>query len=514
MESYNLQIFIIIWTVAFVLTRLGLSKMFKLGGINPILAWIPIANWWFWIKLVGRPKWYMAGMVIPGLNILFSFNIKLDLLRSFGKHSLGQQFAGIVLTFAYFPYLFFDKKLAYVGQGGNKDWRKKNLPKNSGMREWGDAILFAAYVAGGMRALYFDLYQIPTPSMESNLMVGDYLVVSRTNIGMRIPLTPVSVPVLAPKEIAGMKAYSELVEFPYMRLPGWYKIKNNDVIVFNWPADDGFPVDKKDNYVKRCVGIPGDSLQLKGGDIYINDKKLPAIGKQQKRYLIMMNEYISQEFLMNHELGDFTIPYRVAPEILRATKQQGKMLIPYHIYTWKENVENIKNDPSVAGIFEDVIDEGYDRHLFPDTNTTTYLKHNWDLNNYGPIYLPKRGETITLNKQNWDWLKAAINYYEEQNIVEQDGKFFLDGGSGAEIKEYTFKYGYYWMMGDNRFNSSDSRFWGYVPENHILGKPLFTFFSLKKVIGINDIGEPMIHGQTMMYETKGIRWEKIFKSIR
>ena len=512
MSSYNLHIFIAIWTVAFLLTRLGLSRMFKLAGINPLLAWIPIANWWFWIQMVGRPKWYMIGMVIPGLNILFSFNIKLDLLRSFGKNGFWEQFSGIVLTFAYFPYLYFDKTLKYIGAAGEKEWREKHVPKSGGGREWADAILFAAYVAGGMRALYFDLYQIPTPSMESNLMVGDYLVVSRTNIGMRIPLTPVSVPVLAPKEIAGIKAYSELIEFPYMRLPGWYTIKNNDVIVFNWPADEGFPVDKKDNYVKRCVGVPGDSLQIIQGDVYINGSQLPKVDKQQKRYLVLMKDYISQEFLLENELGDFTIPYRVAPEILRKTEAQGQRLSPYHIYTWEENVDKIRKHPSVAFVFEDVIDEGYDRHLFPDTNNTAFLKHKWDLNNYGPIYLPKRGETVKLTSQNWDWYKAAINIYEESDIVENGGRFYKNGGS-EEIMEYTFKYGYYWMMGDNRFNSSDSRYWGYVPENHILGKPLFTFFSLRKVIGINDIGEPMIHGNTMMYETKGIRWNKIFKRI-
>jgi signal peptidase I len=330
---------------------------------------------------------------------------------------------------------------------------------------------------------------------------------------MRIPLTPVSVPVLAPKEILGFKAYSELVELPYMRLPGWYQIKNNDIIVFNWPADEGFPVDKKDNYVKRCVGIPGDTLEIRNGSIFVNSKKLSKVGKQQKRYMILMNEDISHEFLLAYELGDFTIPYRVAPEILRTSEAQGKRLTPYHIYTWEENVSRIKTDPAVSAIFEDVIDEGYDRHLFPDTNNTTYLKHQWDLNNYGPIYLPKRGQKIKLTKENWDWFKAAINFYEENDIVEQNGMFYTHGGSGAQVTEYTFKYGYYWMMGDNRFNSSDSRYWGYVPENHILGKPLFTFFSLKKVIGINEIGEPMIHGNTMMYETKGIRWNKIFKKI-
>lgn len=121
MNSYNLHIFIAIWSVAFLLTRLGLSRMFKLAGMNPLLAWIPIANWWYWIKIVGRPKWYMIGMVIPGLNILFSFNIKLDLLRSFGKNGFWEQFAGIVLTFAYFPYLFFDKTLKFIGSAGKKN---------------------------------------------------------------------------------------------------------------------------------------------------------------------------------------------------------------------------------------------------------------------------------------------------------------------------------------------------------------------------------------------------------
>lgn len=513
MNSYNLNIFIAIWTVAFLLTRLGLSRMFKLAGVNPVLAWIPIANWWYWIKIVGRPKWYMIGMVIPGVNILFSFNIKLDLLRSFGKHGFWEQFAGIVLTFAYFPYLFFDKKLTFNVSAGTKDWKTTNAPKTGGGREWADALLFAAYVAGGMRALFFDLYQIPTPSMESNLMVGDYLVVSRTNIGMRIPLTPISVPVLAPKEIAGIKAYSELIEFPYMRLPGWYTIKNNDVIVFNWPADEGFPVDKRDNYVKRCVGIPGDKLEIRSGNVIINGTKLPKVDKQQKRYMLLMKDYMSQEFLLENELGDFTIPYRVAPEILRATEKQGQQLSPYHIYTWEENVNKIRKNPSVAAIFEDVIDEGYDRHLFPDTNTNSFLKHNWSLIDYGPVYLPKRGETIALTKGNWDWLKAAINIYEEAGIYEQNGRFYIYSNN-QEVKTYTFKFGYYWMMGDNRFNSSDSRYWGYVPENHILGKPLFTFFSLRKVIGINEIGEPLIQGNTMMYDTKGVRWDKIFKRIK
>jgi len=514
MESYNIALFLGLWIAAFVLTRLGLSRMFKMAGYSPILAWVPILNWWYWLKLVGRPKWYMIGMIIPGVNILFSFNIKLDILRSFGKFKFWEQFLGIVLTFAYFPYLYFDKKLKFLGQGADKDWKIKHIPVGTGSREWADALLFAAYVAGGMRALYFDLYQIPTPSMESNLMVGDYLVVSRAKVGMRIPLTPITVPVVAPKEIFGFKAYSELLELPYMRLPGWYTIKNNDVIVFNWPADEGFPTDKKDNFVKRCVGIPGDSFQIIKGDIYINHKKLARVGKQQKRYLVLLKEGITQEFLLENELGDFNIPMQIAPDILKMTEDAGGRLIPYNIYTWPENAEKIKKHPLVSMILDDSHDEGMNRMLFPDTTNTVFLKHGWDLNNYGPFYLPKRGEKIKLTKANWDFLKTAINHYEKAEIVESGGKFYSGAGNRVEIKEYTFKLGYYWMMGDNRYNSSDSRYWGYVPEDHIIGKPVFTFFGLKKVIGITDMGEPKIHDQSMEYDTKGIRWNKIFRLIK
>ncbi|MBM3938717.1 MAG: S26 family signal peptidase, partial [Sphingomonadales bacterium] len=247
MQSFNSDLFLILWVICFVFTRLGLSKMFKAAGQSAAMAWIPVLSWWYWIKIVDRPKWYMLGMVIPGLNILFSFNITLDILRSFGKHGYWEQLFGTVFSFIYFPILAF-KPMKYYGPAGNKAWKEANVPKHDGIREWGDAILFAAYVAGGMRALYFDLYQIPTPSMESNLMVGDYLVVSRAKIGMRIPMTPITVPVMAPKQIMGVKAYTDLVELPYMRLPGWYTIKNNDVIVFNWPTDDDADADGLSDY--------------------------------------------------------------------------------------------------------------------------------------------------------------------------------------------------------------------------------------------------------------------------
>jgi signal peptidase I len=486
----------------------------------------------------------MMGMVIPGVNILFSFNITLDILRSFGKNGYWEQLLGTVFSFIYFPILAF-KSLKFYGPAGNREWKEANVPKHDGMREWGDAILFAAYVAGGMRALYFDLYQIPTPSMESNLMVGDYLVVSRAKIGMRIPMTPITVPVLAPKQIMGFKAYTDLVELPYMRLPGWYTIKNNDIIVFNWPTDDDanadgvsdyqetsnggielkLPADKKDNYVKRCVGVPGDRIKLIGGQIYINGKPLPRVGKQQKRYLALMKTPITEDFLEQNDLGDFNFPPN-AQLIQEAAQKTGKYIIPYHLYTWPENFDKLKNHPEVLSIFPDTLDEGFQRIMFPgnvryqgnlldnhaDTSIYDFPHDKWNLNNYGEVYLPKRGETVVLTSANWDFLKLAINKYEHANIEFKSGKFYGDGGK--EIKSYQFKMGYYWMMGDNRYNSLDSRYWGYVPEDHIVGKPLFTFFSLRKVMAIDpETNQPVTTNGNMEYKVKGIRWSKILSWI-
>lgn len=519
MNSYALGLFITLWGIAFLLTRVGLAAMFKKAGQPVWAAFIPVLSWWYWIKLIGRPWWYMIGMVIPCINILFSFNITLDLLRSFGQFKFWQHFLGIVFTFFYLPYLALVKKPGYLGPGGDSEWRKKNIPPHNGAREWADAILFAAYVAGGMRALYFDLYVIPTPSMESNLKVGDFLVVSRAKIGIRIPMTPITVPVVAHKELLGFKAFSDIVEIPYMRLPGWYTIQNNDVIVFNWPADlEEFPVDKKDNYVKRCVGIPGDSFKMVAGQIYLrkkgeNWKKLKPVGKTQQRYLIAMKGQMTQEFLLEHDLGNFRLAEK-NPEFMKTHISKG--LIPYNIYTWPENIEKIKKDPAVASVFDDVLNDlpGNQNGLFPDTSNNLSLKHKWTLNNYGPVYLPERGETIKLTRETWDWYRLAINKYEKAGITF-DGNRFIQ--NDKTVDSYTFKFGYYWMIGDNRFMSSDSRYWGYVPEDHVVGKPLFTFFSIRKVIGITQDPDglviPLEHDENMIYESKGIRWDKIFRRI-
>lgn len=504
MESYNLGTFFAIWLVCFLLTRIGLSVMFKKAGITPWLAFIPIVSWWFWIKLVGRPSWYIIGMVIPCVNILFSFNIMLDLLRAFGQFKFWQQLLGTVFTFIYFPYLALKhKSLTYLGKAGTAEWKQNNMPPSRGGREWADAILFAMYVAGGMRGLYFDLFQIPTSSMESNMLVGDFLIVNRANVGMRIPMTPLTVPAIAHQElpIGGIKAYSDIIQLPYMRLPGWHTIKNNDIIVFNVPWNQfndefSFPVDKRTYYVKRCVGIPGDDLEIVNRQVKINGIDLPLIGKAQRKYYLSLknkNFIIDYKWLSKYHLG----------EISRDENHNDL----YYINTWKENAELIKKDPNVENLVEI---KDFAKHGLVFYNMG-YFK-NWDKDTLGPIHLPKRGEEIVLNKRNFELYKWTIEHHENVIISTDGSRFFIDGN---EVKSYKFKMNYYFLMGDNRDNSLDSRFWGMVPENHIVGMPIFSFFSLHKIIDISD-GVP-IEGNSSgepNYKTVGVNWDRIFKFFK
>ena len=501
MNSYNFTLFIGIWLLCYLLTRLGLSRMFKLAGENSVLAWIPIVSWWYWVKIVGRPTYYFYCMLIPCVNILFTFNLCLDIARAFGKHKFWEQFAATVLTFLYFPYLYFQKDLKYHGLAGTKEWRTKNVPKNKWYREWSDAILFALYVAGGMRALFFDLYQIPTASMEANMRVGDNLIVSRTGVGMRIPFTPIALPILAQKTLpfTQIPGFISLVQLPYMRLPGWSTIHNNDVMVFNWPADgDQYPIDKKDNYVKRCLGVAGDSVNIRNGQVYINGKALPTVDRTQDLYEITLKGTLTTDFLAEYDLGD--------------ARRLDKDL--YMVHTWKENAAQIAQNSLVADIRvarKEIKESG--QNMFLASSSNGGIDFPSTIDNYGPFYLPRRGDIVQLNPSNFGFYQRAINDYEGAKIEENGDKYTQNG---EVITQYAFKYNYYWMMGDNRYNSLDSRMWGYVPETHIIGKPMFTFIGSKMVQQVDELGDPLTldHNGNPAYTSYGFRWDKIFKAIK
>lgn len=363
--------------------------------------------------------------------------------------------------------------------------------------EWVDAITFAVIAATVIRSLFIEAYQIPTSSMEKSLLVGDFLFVSKVNYGARLPMTPLSFPFAHhTMPVINTKAYLEWLKLPYYRLWGFQKIKNNDVVVFNYPDERlGRPVDKKENYIKRCVGIAGDTLEVIRGTVYINGKESETHKMRQFEYQISTNgRGIPAKYLKN----------------LNITESYGDDML-YRMNLTDENREKIKRHSSVVALDTNLHEAGKndDGNIFP------YLMNNtWSRDNYGPIYIPKAGDKIELNEKNFAIYERVIKEYEGNSDFNKSGsQYFINGKA---ITHYTFKMNYYFMMGDNRHNSLDSRYWGFVPEDHIVGKALFVWMSIRS----DSETEKVYNKQTGGYDyvekksMKGIRWRRIFMPIR
>ncbi len=395
-----------------------------------------------------------------------------------------------------------------------KFWKKKatdpNKKKKSKTREWADAIIFAVIAATIIRVFFIEAYTIPTGSMERSLMIGDFLFVSKVNYGARIPMTPVAFPFAHhTMPITGGKAYWEGVQWKYRRLPGLSDIKRNDVVVFNFPEGDTValeaqdqnyysmvrsmgreavnsqftvvsrPVDKRENYIKRCIGIGGDVITMKNGVVSVNGvpEKLKPTG--QITYAVKMKSS-DVNFNVFTEMG-FDINSDIS-----ALGQENT----YQFVGTEEMMAEVKKLDFVASVVEDTAPADYaDISVFPQDKNRT-----WNVDNLGPFTVPKKGWTVKLDSVTMPLYERAIRIYEG-NKLEKSGANWLINGQKAD--SYTFKMDYYWMMGDNRHNSLDSRFFGFVPEDHIVGKALFIWMSVK------DQGS---------FFSK-IRWSRIFKGI-
>ncbi|MCH7401777.1 signal peptidase I [Belliella kenyensis] len=352
--------------------------------------------------------------------------------------------------------------------------------KKSATREWIDALVFAVVAASLIRWLLLEPFTIPTASMEKSLLVGDFLFVSKMHYGTRVPKTPLQMP-LTHQKIWGtdINSYLDWIELPYWRLPGFTSVKRNDVVVFNYPAEYEYPVDLKTNYIKRAVAVPGDLLEIKKSQVYINGVAEPSPPKLQLSYDLLTDKRLSIDFFEDNNINrDSFYPF-----------DNGA---GYLIYATADDVQNLEKSPAVNDVTPRIDREGMgDARVFPDG---AYF--GWNKDNYGPLEIPGKGFTITLDEENMAKYAFTIEKYEgHKNLEVRNNKLFIDN---QEITEYTFKQNYYFMMGDNRHDSLDSRYWGFVPEDHIVGKAWFLWLSLDK--------------HKSMFSK--IRWNRIFNGIK
>ncbi|MFT3934726.1 MAG: S26 family signal peptidase [Chitinophagaceae bacterium] len=509
----------VVYLISFLLVMLpsyGLYKLFIKAGLPGWKAFVPFYNTWVMQQTAKRPTYWAILQLVPIAGWFITMGIFIEWVKLFGKFSLGAHTLSAFVPFLYFPYIAPQKDTRFIGA----DAVKKNY-KKTGVREWVDAGVFAVVAATLIRTFVFEAYTIPTGSMEKTLLINDFLFVSKLTYGPRIPNTPLSVPFVHATLPGGLtKSYVEWIKIPYTR---WFAspVKRNDVVVFNFPAGDtminkeGYlserpfyqvcrfetgngnldagrkvilenpdqyplvvrPVDKRENYVKRCVAIAGDSLQIKDGILFINGVAAPIPPKSEMYYEVETNGQQLDPAVMKEE-------YDIDME--NTDKQE---LVP--------NTEKGKNNYLMlltTDAKEKIVKSGLAKsiHLYMRKERTDFpydtIHTTWAVDNYGPLWVPKKDAKITLTPENYSLYDRIINVYEHNTSEWKDGKLYING---VATNEYTFKMNYYWMMGDNRHGSQDSRFWGFVPEDHVVGEAWLIWMSWDH----------------------GVRWSRLFRRI-
>jgi signal peptidase I len=517
---------------------LGTWKLYVKAGRKPWEAAVPVYNAVVLMKIIRRSPWWTILLFVPVVNLIMFPVVWVETLRSFGKNSTTDTVLGIVTLGFYIYYINYTQEVNYQPE--------RDLKPQSKSGDTVSSLLFAIVVATIVHTYVLQPFTIPTASLEKTLLVGDFLFVSKLNYGARTPLTTIAAPMVHDTiPVLNVKSYSKWPQLPYFRLPGFEKVKKNDIVVFNWPTDTltdytnprsvvvSKPVDKKMNYVKRCVAIPGDKMEVRNGIVFINgaELKLSDRAKVQYNYTITNNGEVPSYELEKLGLAptDLTKSYTLAPgftnEQIEAIRQYvtgyrqladgslyiltGLSGIPLEVLNQNqikmsegggnsfvanltfEKAVKLKKVAGIASVERMISKPGSGGNVFPGNRL------DWGQDNMGPITMPQQGTTVQLTKENLPLYKLIIADYEHNDLKVTGNEIRINGQVATS---YTFKQDYYWMMGDNRHNSLDSRYFGFVPEDHIVGKPVFIWLSLDQNEKWGNI-------------SKKVRWDRMFTTV-
>ncbi|NKI32818.1 signal peptidase I [Croceivirga thetidis] len=528
---------------------LGTWKLYVKAGRKAWEAAIPIYNGIVLMQIINRPKWWVVLLFIPIINLLMFPVVWVETIRSFGQNKLWQTWA-VILTLGFYIYVVnYSMDVEHI--------KDRSLKPRTGLGEWVSSIVFAVVAATLVHTYFIQPYVIPTGSLERTLRVGDFLFVSKFHFGARVPMTTLAAPMVHDTlPLVKSRSYVADVEkdtyktsilnklqLPYMRLPGFERPEKNDIVVFSWPADTvrqffvaekgvRKPIDKKSNYVKRCVGTPGDSLEVRNGIVFINGKELILSDRAKVMYdhLISSSKGVSSRLLADVGATDFSRKYVPAnltdqqisvlryngygvgadssgkpaiytdekginPDLIRELRLSLKEETPKNRIAnlTLEMAAEIRKNSSIDSVKINLEGKGErGSNIFPQDG-----RYAWNNDNLGPIYLPEEGKTVKITLATLPLYKKIIRDYEGNEVSVNGNQVSING---KPSDSYTFKQDYYWMMGDNRDHSEDSRTWGYVPANHIVGKPVFIWMSMDNF------------PDGIRFNEK-LRWDRIFTTV-
>ncbi len=514
----------------------GNWKLYVKAGRKAWGAAVPIYNALVLLQIIRRPRWWVLLLFIPIINLLMFPVVWVETIRSFGRNKLADTWLVLLTLGFYIYYVNYALDVQYV--------ENRDLHPKSASGEWVSSIVFAVVAATLVHTYFIQPYVIPTGSLERTLRVGDLLFVSKFHYGARVPMTTLAAPMVHDTlPVLHTRSYLKKPQLPYMRLPGFQQVNRNDLVVFSWPADTvrqffraesrvDKPIDKKSNYVKRCVGVPGDSLQVIDGYVYINGKQLqlPDRARPMYDYTVYAQKGVSTRWLQEVGANEFVRTYLLQgaspqqlgllqPYIYRAEPANGQvaLLTPSEglplevvrqagisqirevstrerqVALTDEMVEKLRSVSGVDSIVKLIEPAGVPGvNIFPQDPG----RYPWNYDNIGPIYIPGKGDQVALTPETLPLYKKIIRDYEGHTVSVSGNRVMVDG---QPADRYTFSQNYYWMMGDNRDHSEDSRAWGYVPANHIVGKPVFIWMSF------DNFNQGMANWKP--------RWDRVFTTV-